>query len=487
MADERDPSVEASEATPIRQNHTTEHGYVTAHDPCVDRTLLLPGMQVDRFVIQREVGRGGFGIVYKALDPNLGRHVAVKVPRADFMTGQTDRLYREAKIVAALDHEGIVKVYEAGTDGELSYIVSQLCDGPDLRTWLLDPTNRLSCVGAAELIAQLADALSYAHRHGVLHRDIKPGNVLLFPVASPQAESPSRNLPFQPRLTDFGLASMQSSDWSVTRTSVVLGTPLYMAPECLTASEELPSVSADIYSLGAVLYELLIGKPPIEGAHFGQLLHRLTTEDPELPHQLDERVPVDLSIICSKCLQKDIDDRYDTVGQLRDDLRRFLEGQPILARVPTLRDKFFKWCHQSQRIRFAGVYTCWLHTALIVWLIQQNTVLATMDVVSHDLLVKNATEAVSVSILLHAPKAWLGFRLARGSRWPFWPSALSCFIVLAAFMYAAFSQQGLFDFNFPSPPTKVAVYGLLITAAGVELLSYLVAIPAFLRRREPVR
>ena len=486
MADERNPSVDTSNSAAARDHHTTEHGYVTAHDPCVDRTLLLPGMHVDRFVIQQEVGRGGFGIVYKALDPNLGRHVAIKVPRADFLTTPTDRLYREAKIVATLEHEGIVRVYEAGTDSETSFIVSQLCEGPDLHTWMLDRANRLSFVQAAELIAQLADALSYAHRHGVLHRDVKPGNVLLFPLATPTSDDeplPGHALPFQPRLTDFGLASMQSSDWAITRNSVAIGTPLYMAPECFARGDQTPGEPADIYGLGAVLFELLIGKPPVRGEHFGQLLHSITNEVREYPHQLDVRVPIDLSIICNKCLRKDAEDRYASAGDLRDDLRRFLQGQPIDARVPTWRDRFAKWCQQPQRIRIAGASSFWFHLMLVPWLVGQLLLLGNMGAIPRDILVRSLIDAFWVSVVLHLPQVWLGYRLAKGSRWAFWPSAITSVLSLCVFAASAFSQQALFDYMYPSSVSKVATFSLLISAGSIVLGCYVLAIPAYLRSR----
>ncbi len=206
------------------------------------------------------------------------------------------------------------------------------------------------------------------HGKGVLHRDVKPGNVLLMPPAN-SVEQDAAGLTFQPRLTDFGLASMPLGQWSQTRTSLVIGTPLYMAPECFAPDGPQWGPAGDIYSLGAVLYELLVGRPPIQEDAFGPMLHHIAHQQPPPPHTIDDRVPADLSNICGKCLAKDAEDRYATAGTLADDLRRFLRGEPIHARPPTWRDRFAKWCGRPQRVVFAGKSTCWFHLTLLAWML----------------------------------------------------------------------------------------------------------------------
>ncbi|QDS86905.1 Serine/threonine-protein kinase PknB [Rosistilla ulvae] len=478
MTETRNESLDNS---PERPDALTPHTVTTLSDRSVEEVFLRPGMKVDRFVLEREVGRGGFGIVYQALDPNLNRFVALKIPRCDSRDAHVSRLQREAQIIATLDHPGICRVYEAQFDSRIPYIVSQLCDGPDLREWLLDNPNRLSFEAIAELIGLLADALQYAHSQGVLHRDIKPGNVLLFP---PKADNTTPStLSFQPRLTDFGLASMSSADWSNTRTSVVLGTLMYMAPECLDGAESAPAAGADIYSLGAMMYELLTGQPLMEGAQLGEFLQRISNETPELPHRIRPDTPIDLSLICSKCLRKEVDERYRSAAELSDDLQRYLDGRPVVARMPTRYERFTKWCSQPQRLRIAGLSSLWCHLLVVGWMFSQLAVIIPLGLTSQADIVQSVQDFVWSAGLVHLPKAWLGYRLICGSRWAFWISAVTSLGCLSIFLVSAFDTSAAFEHSFPTPLTKVSVFSILIIACLVESINYLLAIPAYLRTR----
>lgn len=432
--------------------------------------VIRPGTQVDRFELQDEVGRGGFGIVYRAMDLTLKRCVAIKIPRYDTRNTQKSRLQREAQIVSTLDHPGICRVYEARIDGRIPYIVSQLCEGPDLRRWLAETSDALSHDQIAILIAHLAGALSYAHTQGVLHRDIKPGNILLFPVS--ETEAAATKLPFHPRLTDFGLASANSADWSKTRTSVVLGTPMYMAPECLLGGDAASDAKADIYGLGAVMYELLTGGPAAQGDSFGELFLQITREAPPLPHQVRAETPTDLSMICGKCLRKEPDERYRSAAELQADLSRFIDGKPVRVQLPSLKTRFLKWRQRPERLRFAGRYTFWFHLMVIGWLLGQMTLVLLLGLAEEIEFYRNLTDIVLVSVALHLPKAWLGMRVCRGSRWAFWPSAISSGLCTVMFLGSAFFESVAFEYNYPTPLSKIAVFALLIGASGLGTLNY---------------
>ena len=231
---------------------------------------------------------------------------------------------REARAAAGLDHPNIVPVYEAGEAGPICYIATAYCPGPTLRDWLRGRTEPVPFAEAAALVAALADAVGHAHARGIVHRDLKPANVARWAV-EPNGE---------PKITDFGLAKLDSSwptDEPVTRSGVVLGTPSYMAPEQAEGAKAV-GPATDVYALGAILYELLTGRPPFVGESDLDTLRQAGSQDPVPPSRLRPRLPRDLETVCLKCLEKDPRRRYATGAELAADLRRFLAGQPVTAR-----------------------------------------------------------------------------------------------------------------------------------------------------------
>jgi tRNA A-37 threonylcarbamoyl transferase component Bud32 len=293
----------------------------------------LPG-HVGRFAVLGRLGRGAFGTVYKARDPGLDRVVAVKVPRAGtFATAEEEaRFLREARAAARLTHPGIVSVYEVSADGEAPAIVSELVDGPTLADRLT--AGRLTFREAAEMVAALADALDYAHRQRVVHRDVKPSNILL-------AGS-------QPKLADFGLARRDGAEITVTLDGQVLGTPAYMAPEQAAGSPAVDS-RADVYSLGVILYELLTGELPFRG-NARMLLHQVLHDDPRPPRKVNDHVPRDLETVVLKAMAKSPARRYSTAGELAADLRRWLDGRPVLARPTGRLEKAWRWGKRNRAV-----------------------------------------------------------------------------------------------------------------------------------------
>lgn len=323
---------------------------------------------IGRFEIRAVLGAGGFAVVYLAFDPTLERCVALKIPRPHVLTDLSHqrRFVYEAQTSAKLDHSNIVPIYEAGQDGDLPYIACAWCDGPTLAEWHgkspVDPQL------AASIIRQLAAAVQYSHEHGILHSDIKPGNVLLFPDQSPSGSQ----FPYTPKLADFGLAKSLESELD-TVTSNLIGTPQYMAPEIIAYGTSAASVGSDVYSLGAVLYCLLVGHPPFETASTMQALRLIVEQDPASPYSLRKEVGRDLSLICMKCLQKSPALRYASARELKADLRRYQEGRPILARQTPWLVRLQKWCAQrplvSALLALAGclvialVWLAWDYTA----------------------------------------------------------------------------------------------------------------------------
>lgn len=310
---------------------------VTLHDDMV-------GRQIGRFHIQRTLGYGGGGIVYLAFDPDLRREVALKIPHLTVvLTPELRRRFlREVRAAAGLDHPNLVPIHEAGEYGGVCFFVSAYCRGGSLARWLSERTTPMPIHQAAELAAVLADAVQYVHEHGILHRDIKPGNILLDPNSNVSPRSHSE-WGFTPRLADFGLAKKPDSDSSLTASGAIVGTPAYMAPEQFQYRSRALGSATDVYGLGAVLYELLTGRPPFKGGTDAKMMEQVLNDAPVRPRRRRAGVPPDLESICLKCLEKEPEQRYASAAELAADLRRFLAGQPIQARPPGSVKRLGKW------------------------------------------------------------------------------------------------------------------------------------------------
>lgn len=307
--------------------------------------LLIPA-RIGRFEIQRVLGRGGFGIVLLARDPLLRRTVALKLPRPEILGTQAQRarFLQEARAAGQLEHPQIVPVLEAGEIEGALYIASAYCSGGDLATWLREHPEQVNIRWAARIVATLADAVHEAHRWGIVHRDLKPGNVLLVPLGDTQGAGDA--FPFQLKITDFGLAKIAEDQLAATGSNVLLGTPEYMSPEQAAGRGSDSTPQSDIYSLGAILYELLTRKHPHGEASGVQLLRRVVEEDPVPVTRVRHDVPRDLASVCMKCLEKSPGRRYPAAAELRDDLQRFLEGRPVTARPVSAAHRVVRWCRR---------------------------------------------------------------------------------------------------------------------------------------------
>jgi serine/threonine protein kinase/WD40 repeat protein len=322
--------------------------------------------EIGRFQILRELGRGGFGIVYLAQDDVLGRSIALKVqrPEAIISSKLRSRFIREAKAAARLRHPHIAAVHESGETGLRIWIASEFVTSGSLAEWLHDGHGRKSGESTATFMTELADAIEYSHSQGVLHRDLKPSNVLL-ERRSHDAESDNDDLTaFTPKLIDFGLAKFDDAEQGQTHTGTLIGTTQYMAPEQASGQVRQIGPATDVYGLGTILYELLTGKPPFDpGAEF-QTLRHVVEDDPVSPRSLRPTLPRDLEAICLKCLQKRPELRYASAALLAKDLQRFVAGQPTTARPLTPPQRLVKWARR--RPSLAGLLGVSVSALLII-------------------------------------------------------------------------------------------------------------------------
>ncbi len=286
------------------------------------------------YLLQSELGRGGMGMVYEAYQTSLGRQVALKMLRAGggASTEELLRFRLEAEAAARLEHPNIVPLYEVGEAAGHPFFTMKLIRGTTLAKQLVE--GPLPPRDAAETLAAVSDAIQFAHEHGVLHRDLKPSNILL----------DEQN---QPHVSDFGLAKQIDSAASLTRTGAVIGTPAYMPPEQAAGGRGDLGPASDVYSLGAILYQMLTGRPPFQAATPVDTVLLVLEQDPLPLRMLNPRADRDLEMIALRCLQKAPDLRYASAGELARDLRAYLAGEPIAARSGTLQQVIGRWFRET--------------------------------------------------------------------------------------------------------------------------------------------
>ncbi len=299
------------------------------------------GRRVGDYELQGELGRGGMGVVYRALHTKLGRQAALKMIRAGELAGpgERGRFAAEAQAAATLDHPSIVSIYDVGEQDGRPYYAMRLVEGENLAS--AAPALKGDPHRIAVIIEKVARAVHFAHQRGVLHRDLKPANILI----DTQGE---------PHVTDFGLAKRFEADSRLTQTGTVMGTPAYIPPEQASGKRGQMSTASDVYALGAILYELLCGRPPFRGETAGDILYQVLETEPERPSKITPEVEPDLETIALKCLQKEPSSRYGSAGELADDLARWRIGEPITARPATRWEHARKWIRRHPTIAVLG-------------------------------------------------------------------------------------------------------------------------------------
>jgi serine/threonine protein kinase len=291
-------------------------------EPGDDKGCLRPGSVIGDYRIIKELARGGMGVVYIAQHLTMGRQVAIKtlLIGADRSSSEVQRFAVEAEAAAKLDHAGIVSIYEVGEHNGEPYLVMRLIDGDNLAKRLQDGPLPVDIV--TRIAIEVADAISHAHQRGVIHRDLKPANILLDRQENQRAI-----------VTDFGVAKcIESIRGGLTTAGEPIGTPHYMPPEQADASRGEIGPAADIYSIGALIYAMLTGRPPFQAASSIDVILQVLSSEPVPPRRLNATVPATLEAIVLKCLQKEPTRRYKTAADLSLDLQRFRDGKPTVAR-----------------------------------------------------------------------------------------------------------------------------------------------------------
>jgi WD40 repeat protein/serine/threonine protein kinase len=387
-----DPAQQATLPTPT----------VPGSGPWTDVSTLPPSCgavavqaQIAGYLTLRELGRGGMGVVYMARQVGLNRLVALKMILAGSHAGEDDlvRFRTEAEAVAGLRHPNIVQIYDISEQRGLPYFSLEFVEGGSLES-RLDGTP-WDAPRSAELVETLARAVHAAHERGIIHRDLKPGNVLLTAEGTP-------------KITDFGLAKRLASPGQVaspgrqpgeaiTRTGSIMGTPSYMAPEQAGGNKTI-TPGADVYALGAILYELLTGRPPFKGATPLDTVVQVLRQEPVPPAQLNSKVPRDLETVCLKCLQKEPATRYHSALELADDLRRFRNREPIHARPVGRVEKVSRWCRRNPVV--AGL------TAAVALALVAGAVMSTFFALKAEHRARQAARRLYIADLRLVQQAW---------------------------------------------------------------------------------
>lgn len=368
--------------------------------------------RIGHFELLQQIGSGSFGKVWKARDIKLDRIVAVKVAMRGRVEGQeAESFLREARAAAGLSHPGIVTVLEVGSEGEDFYLVSDYIDGVSLKDWLNDhePSERES----ARICADIADALQHAHERGVIHRDLKPSNIMI------DAEG-------KVYLMDFGLAKREGGDATLTLPGDLVGTPAYMSPEQAKGDGHVADKRSDIYSLGVILYRLLTGELPFRG-HERMLMMQVLLDEPVKPRALNDLISRDLEMICLTAMNKEPSRRYPTAAAFAEDLRRFLNAEPVKARPVGVLARLWLWARKPERVPESGVLTMFFALVFALWNAYGLMSLAVRALIGRYMPEHPATVAlqlITITLVVCTPMVIVGLGIVARRLWALWAGAI---------------------------------------------------------------
>lgn len=446
-------------------------------DPTVDN--------VGHFSLERPIGCGTFGVVYRAFDTRLNRTVALKLPRPEVLMHEDKwkRFVREVDVSANLHHPGIVATYEANLETETPYLVTEFCDGLDLAEYLEDG-RRLSWSEAFRLMVDVTRAVQYAHSKGVLHRDLKPANLLLVPKDRTEENLKTRSLDqFTAKLTDFGLAGLTTSVLGDTRSSLMIGTPLYMAPEQLNPRDPRLTAAADIYSLGVILFELLTGEVPVTGTHYVEVIDNLRAGNIKNLKSLRDDLPNSVIHVIKKCLETDPSARYQSAAELVEDLERCLAGEAPQGKRIGVLSRCLHWCRKPERIKDAGRYTLISQILLIPWTTIGIYAVYLFDVIEIQKIQVLVAELLFLLCVLTTPVIAAGWFTLKERTWAVWVGFATALLTFPVALLGLTGQNLLFGSVYRERPFLSFVNHVMVALVYLAQLFFFSCALAALKNR----
>ena len=451
------------------------------------------GQTIAQYRIRTRLGAGSFGVVYLADDIINHRPVAIKLPRPEVLLDDEKRarFLTESNLISQLSHPGIIEVFETGIDGPTPFIATEWCNGPDLSVWLAerqqDNLPLPAWQEAAEFVAAVADAVDHAHQRGIAHRDLKPANVLL--SYSAEQDAGGANLSdYSPKVVDFGLAKLTDPILSTTASSLLVGTPIYMAPELIADSVSVQKDSgfaADIYSLGVILFELLAGNSPVTGNTYFEVLKNIRTAPRLRLSVFRKGLPRQLEKICATCLSRNPGARYASAESLASDLRRVVGGQSMQGRPVSPFKRYQFWHANQDWLQTAGWFSLSYCVLLMAWFGPTAIAFAFFSVVPISAYTQMIPMAIGVFVFSLLLPAIFAALCLNGKRWAAWAGALINLPKVASSLPGMFGAPLSFRAYYEnySPYLCFTVHLFIFICATSQLLLYLFAIQSF-RKRE---